>query len=101
MGRQRCQNQYLPPGGKIGRILVATSQDILARRGATLLVAAVAIFAVSQWVFVRDGQWTSSVVSFTVALVGVVVALGIAVCWILEGFIPQTRQPDRAGPLAG
>jgi len=53
--------------------------------GATLLVAAVAIFAVSQWVFVRDGQWTSSVVSFTVALVGVVVALGIAVCWILEG----------------
>ena len=52
--------------------------------GATLLVAAVAIFAVSQWVFVRDGQWTSSVITFTLALLAVVVALGLAVCAILE-----------------
>jgi diguanylate cyclase (GGDEF)-like protein/putative nucleotidyltransferase with HDIG domain len=53
--------------------------------GATLLVAAVAIFAVSQAVFVREGGWTGDVLMFTVALIGVVLALGVAVCAILEG----------------
>ncbi|MBN1630314.1 MAG: hypothetical protein JW990_11150, partial [Thermoleophilia bacterium] len=51
---------------------------------ATLLVAAAAIFSVSQAVFVRDGQWTRDVLSFSLALVGVVLVLGVAVCVILE-----------------
>jgi diguanylate cyclase (GGDEF)-like protein len=52
--------------------------------GFTLLVAAVAIFVVSQAVFARDGGWTESVLSFTLLLVGLVLALGLTLCLILE-----------------
>ena len=55
--------------------------------GATLLVAAVAIFAVSQAVFVHDGQWTGEVLIFTLSLIGLVIILGAAVCWILEEYL--------------
>jgi diguanylate cyclase (GGDEF)-like protein/putative nucleotidyltransferase with HDIG domain len=70
--------------------------------GATLLVAALAIFSVSQAVFVRDGQWTGDVLAFTLALIGVVVVLGVAVCLILEAsifrkLIKLSAQVQRAG----
>ncbi len=55
--------------------------------GATLLIAAVAIFAVSQAVFVHDGQWTGEVLIFTLSLIGLVIILGAAVCWILDKYL--------------
>jgi len=52
--------------------------------GASLVVASVAIFAVSQVVFVRDGRWTESALYFALLLLGVVIVLGLALCLILE-----------------
>jgi diguanylate cyclase (GGDEF)-like protein/putative nucleotidyltransferase with HDIG domain len=74
--------------------------------GATMLVAAVAIFAVSQWVFVRDGQWTSSVLYLALGLIVVVLALGVAVCAILEKsvfrrIVKLTEQVQPVGGGAG
>ena len=55
--------------------------------GATQLVVALAIFAVSQAVVVRDGQWTGEVLIFMTSLIGVVIILGCAVCWILDKYL--------------
>jgi diguanylate cyclase (GGDEF)-like protein len=52
--------------------------------GVALLVAAVAIFAISQLLFVRSGYWTASVLYFTLLLIGVVIAVGLALCMILD-----------------
>jgi diguanylate cyclase (GGDEF)-like protein len=52
--------------------------------GATLLIAAGAIFAVSQVVLIRGGYWTESVLYFTLLLAGVVIAVGLALCMVLE-----------------
>jgi diguanylate cyclase (GGDEF)-like protein/putative nucleotidyltransferase with HDIG domain len=52
--------------------------------GASLLVAAAVTFAVSQAVFVHDGQWTKSILYFALSLVGIVAALGVAECAIME-----------------
>lgn len=48
------------------------------------MVAAIAIFAVSQAVLVGDGQWTSDIAIFTASLIAVVVLLGVVVCAVLE-----------------
>jgi diguanylate cyclase (GGDEF)-like protein/putative nucleotidyltransferase with HDIG domain len=53
-------------------------------------------------VFVHDGGWTSQVIHFAVSLLGVVVALGVAVCVILEVFFFRrlkklTAQVQRLG----
>ena len=52
--------------------------------GLTLAVAAVAIFGVSEIALGRQGHWTDSVLSFSLSLTAVVIALGLAQCFILE-----------------
>jgi diguanylate cyclase (GGDEF)-like protein/putative nucleotidyltransferase with HDIG domain len=68
---------------------------------ATMLVAAVAIFAVSQMLFVRDGQWTSDVLYFMLCLIGVVLVLGVVVCVILENSVFRriVRLTEQVQPL--
>ena len=52
--------------------------------GVTLLVAAIAIFAVSQAVFAKDGGWTEGVLYFMFLLIGLVLALGLSLYLILD-----------------
>ncbi len=52
--------------------------------GSALLLAAFAVYMVSQAILVGQGQWTNEVLRYAASLVGVMLALGVAISVIIE-----------------
>jgi diguanylate cyclase (GGDEF)-like protein/putative nucleotidyltransferase with HDIG domain len=70
--------------------------------GASLLIAAAVVISVALALFVEDGQWTGSVLYFMLTLTGIVMALSVAICAVLEGSMfrkiaKMTAQVEKVG----